>query len=85
MFLVVGGAIKAEGLDKARKAIYYRKGLMERSETFIFLILITILIPWRFILLWIFTILVYFTAILRLRDAYLIFRKLNSNLKVGIS
>ena len=85
MFLVVGGAIKAEGLEKARKAIYYRKGLMERSETFIFLILITILIPWRFILLWIFAILVYFTAILRLRDAYLIFRKLNSNLKGGIS
>jgi len=73
MFLVVGGAIKAEDLKETQKVIYYRKGLIERSETFIFLITITLVMSLRIILMWIFAILIFITAILRLRDAYLIF------------
>ena len=75
MFLITGGAIGGENLEGKQKVIYYRKGLMERSETFIFLVLMTILLfgAWVFILLWIFAVLVFITAILRLRDAYLIF------------
>lgn len=76
MFLVVGGSIKVEDLGETEKVIYYRKGLMERSETFIFLLLINILFfwYWRFILLWLFASLVFLTAFLRLRDTYLIFK-----------
>ena len=75
MFLAVGGAISVDNLNESQKVIYYRKGLIERSETFIFLMMITIFYPWRLFLLWIFAILVFITAILRLRDAFLIFNK----------
>jgi hypothetical protein len=81
MFLIVGGAIKTEELGDSQKVIYYRGSLMERSETFIFLLLLIILIPWRSIILWIFSILVMLTALLRLRDAYIIF-KVKLNLKL---
>ncbi|TFF99188.1 MAG: CDP-alcohol phosphatidyltransferase family protein [Promethearchaeota archaeon] len=74
MFLVVGGAIKAEELDETQKVIYYRRGLMERFETFIFLMIIILIIALRLIFLWLFAILVFITAILRFRDAYLIFK-----------
>jgi len=74
MFLIIGGSVKEIDLEDSKKVIYYRHGLMERSETLIFLLLITILVPWRFILLMIFAILVLITALLRLRDAYLIFK-----------
>ncbi len=74
MFLIVGGSIKEAELEESKKIIYYRFGLMERSETFIFLLLITILVLWRFILLMIFAVLVFITALLRLMDAYLIFK-----------
>ncbi|MFX0105680.1 MAG: CDP-alcohol phosphatidyltransferase family protein [Candidatus Hodarchaeota archaeon] len=74
MFLLVGGAVKAEDLEETKKVIYYRAGLMERSETLIFLLLIIILIPLRSIILWIFFVLVMITALLRLRDAYIIFK-----------
>ncbi|MHA1490523.1 MAG: CDP-alcohol phosphatidyltransferase family protein [Promethearchaeota archaeon] len=74
MFLIVGGAIAPEELGEIQKIIYYRKSLMERSETCIFLILIVILIPWRFLFLWIFATLVFITSILRLIDAYTIFK-----------
>lgn len=70
MFLLIGGAIKEDDLDQAKKVIYYRRGLMERSETLLFLFCITILISLRFLLLWVFSGLVFFTAILRLKDAY---------------
>ncbi|MFW9877422.1 MAG: CDP-alcohol phosphatidyltransferase family protein [Candidatus Thorarchaeota archaeon] len=72
MFLLIGGVMKEEDLDEVKKVIYYRHGLMERSETFIFLISITILIPLRFLLMWIFAGLVFLTALLRIRDAYLL-------------
>ena len=74
MFLVIGGAIKAEELDETQKVIYYRRGLMERFETFIFLMIITLIIALRLIFLWLFAILVFITAILRLRDAFIIFK-----------
>ncbi|MFX0060204.1 MAG: CDP-alcohol phosphatidyltransferase family protein [Candidatus Heimdallarchaeota archaeon] len=74
MFLLVGGAVKAEDLEETKKVIYYRAGLMERSETLIFLLLVIILIPLRSIILWIFFFLVMITALLRLRDAYIIFK-----------
>lgn len=74
MFLLVGGAIKAEDLEETKKVIYYRHGLMERSETFLFLLSMTLFYPWRFELLWLFAILVFITAFLRLRDAYILFK-----------
>jgi phosphatidylglycerophosphate synthase len=75
MFLITGGIIREDNLEGKQKVIYYRNGLMERSETFIFLFLMTILYfgAWRFILLGIFAVLVFITAILRLRDSYHIF------------
>ena len=74
MFLIVGGSIKETNLEESEKVIYYRYGLMERSETFLLLLLITILVIWRFILLMTFAILVFITALLRLRDAYILFK-----------
>jgi phosphatidylglycerophosphate synthase len=73
MFLLVGGTVNVEKLEETKKVIYYRYGLMERSETLIFLFMITILIPLRMILLSTFSALVFFTALLRLRDAYFLF------------
>ncbi|MHA2392344.1 MAG: CDP-alcohol phosphatidyltransferase family protein [Promethearchaeota archaeon] len=70
MFLLVGGVVKTDEIEEDKKVIFYRHSLMERSETLIFLFLIIILVPWRSILLWTFSILVFITALLRLRDAY---------------
>jgi len=70
LFLLVGSAIEVEELKETEKVIYYRHGLMERSETLIFLFLMIVIIPLRSILLWIFSILVVMTALLRLKDAY---------------
>ncbi|MFX1532301.1 MAG: CDP-alcohol phosphatidyltransferase family protein [Promethearchaeota archaeon] len=77
IFLLVGGSVKAENLDETNKVIYYQSGIMERSETFILLFLTTVLISWRNIILWIFALLVLITALLRLRDAYCIFKNNN--------
>ncbi|MFX1379757.1 MAG: CDP-alcohol phosphatidyltransferase family protein [Promethearchaeota archaeon] len=74
MFLLLGAVLKEIELDEIKKVIYYRPGLMERSETFLFLLSITIFVSLRFLLLWTFAGLVFFTAILRLRDAYLILK-----------
>lgn len=73
MFLIVGGIINRDDLDKKSKVIVYQSGLMERSETFFFLLVIILLVPYRFIILWIFALLVFLTALLRLRDAFKIF------------
>jgi len=75
MFLLVGSTVVVDILEENKKVIYYHHGLMERSETLIFLFLMVILIPLRSILLWIFSILVLITALLRLRDAYLILKE----------
>jgi phosphatidylglycerophosphate synthase len=74
MFLLLGAVITENDLNEVKKVIHYRPGLMERSETFIFLFSITIFISMRFLLLWIFSGLVFLTAILRLRDAYLLLK-----------
>jgi len=74
MFLLVGASVKAKDLEESKKVIYYRHGLMERSETLLFLLFTTIFIVWRFILLWAFAVLVFITALLRLRDANIIFK-----------
>ncbi len=74
IFLVVGGAVKSEDLEETQKLLYYSHGIMERSETFIFLILITLFIVWRLILFWIFSILILITALQRLRQAYIMFK-----------
>ena len=73
MFLLVGGAVEGENLEGKKKVLYYRHSLMERSETLIFLFLMIVLIPWRYIILWIFFSLVLITALIRLKDAYSIF------------
>lgn len=74
MFLLVGGTAKVEELEEKEKVIYYRHSLMERSETLIFLLVMLLIIPLRSIVLLIFSILVLITALLRLRDAYFIFK-----------
>ncbi|MFX1288949.1 MAG: hypothetical protein ACFFFY_10390, partial [Promethearchaeota archaeon] len=73
MFLIVGGIINRDNLNKNSKVITYQGGLIERSETFIFLLAILILIPLRSVILWVFAILIFLTALLRLRNAYQIF------------
>ncbi|MFX0083500.1 MAG: CDP-alcohol phosphatidyltransferase family protein [Candidatus Hodarchaeota archaeon] len=78
IFLLVGGSVKTEDLDTTKKVIYYQSGIMERSETLIFLVLLTVLIPWRNIILWIFAFLVLLTALFRLRDAYHLFKNKNN-------
>ncbi len=75
MFLIVGGIIKKSGVENESKVIVYQTGLMERSETFLFFLAMIILIPWRLMLLWIFSALVFVTAILRLIEAYKIFKE----------
>lgn len=76
MFLIVSMlSEEIEGNNGVRKVIRYKKGFMERSETLIILFLTVLLFPWRLILLWLFTILVFLTAILRLKESYVLFNK----------
>ena len=75
MFIIVGGITKRNSLENNSKVITYQAGLMERSETFLFFFAMIILIPWRLILLWIFSVLVFATAILRLIKAYKLFQE----------
>ncbi|MHA2008713.1 MAG: CDP-alcohol phosphatidyltransferase family protein [Promethearchaeota archaeon] len=74
MFLLVGRAVDIGELKEKEKIIYYRHSLMERSETLVFLFLTLLIIPLRSILLFIFSILVVITALLRLKDANKIFK-----------
>jgi phosphatidylglycerophosphate synthase len=75
MFLIVGGITKRDSVESTSKVITYQTGLMERSETFLFFLAMIILIPWRLILLWIFSGLVFTTAILRLIKARKLFQE----------
>jgi len=75
MFLIVGGIVKRNSVENTSKVITYQTGLMERSETFLFFLAMIILIPWRLILLWIFSGLVFTTAILRLIKAHKLFKE----------
>ncbi len=74
MFLIVGGITKRGSIESTTKVITYQTGLMERSETFLFFLAMIILIPWRLVLLWIFSGLVFTTAILRLIKARKLFK-----------
>jgi phosphatidylglycerophosphate synthase len=74
IFLAIGSAAMRVNLDTNQKLLYYARGIMERAETFIFLLVITIFFEWRIIFLWIFAVLVFLTAFQRLRTAYLMFQ-----------
>lgn len=75
MFLIVGSITKRSSVESTSKVITYQSGLMERSETFLFFLAMIILIPWRLILLWIFSVLIFTTAILRLIKARKLFQE----------
>ena len=75
MFLIVGGITKRSSVENTSKIITYQSGLMERSETFLFFLAMIILIPLRLMLLWVFSALVFMTAILRLIEARKIFEE----------
>jgi phosphatidylglycerophosphate synthase len=75
LFLIISGLSQQDQSDRKSKVFKYRKGLIERSETFLFLMAINLLFFMRFLLLWIFAILVFITALLRLWDAYILFKK----------
>jgi len=69
MFLLSGILTNAHNREKSPKIIPYRKGFMERSETFIFFLLIDILFSVRLILIWILALFIMITACLRLIEA----------------
>lgn len=76
IFLLIGGAMDEETLQKMpekQKVIFYANGLMERTETFIFLFFMIIFPIFRSFLLWTFAGLVFFTAIQRFIQAYRMF------------
>ena len=73
MFLLSGILTRVNESEKSSKVIPFRKGFMERSETFLFFLFIDIFFTFRMILLWIFAIFVLFTAFLRLIEVYRIF------------
>ena len=76
IFLLIGGAVKVEQIEKMRddkKVIYYSGGIMERTETFLFLFFMIILSPLRLTLMWIFALLIFITALQRFYHAYVLF------------
>jgi len=78
IFLLIGGAVnesQIEQMDEKKKVIFYASGIMERTETFIFLfsMLIFDFSIVRIILMWIFAVLVFITAFQRLYHAYKLF------------
>ncbi|TFF88176.1 MAG: CDP-alcohol phosphatidyltransferase family protein [Promethearchaeota archaeon] len=77
-FLIVGAKIDELKKTKSDKVLYYPNGIMERTETFIFLFLTIILMSYRFILLLIFAILTFITALQRIIGAYWFFNKSNT-------
>ncbi|TXT61831.1 MAG: conserved membrane protein of unknown function [Promethearchaeota archaeon] len=74
VFLSVGHALNEEEIEN-QKFIFYSTGLMERSETFLILLITIILINFRFILLTLFSILTSITTIQRIGFAYKKFHK----------
>jgi len=80
IFLLIGGAVnesQIEQMDEKKKVIFYTSGLMERTETFIFLFLMLVFdfSIVRIILMWCFSVLVFITAFQRLYHAYKLFYK----------
>jgi phosphatidylglycerophosphate synthase len=74
VFLAIGGAVNEEKLERSEKIIYYARGIMERGETFLFLIVLILLPIARLIILWLFAFLVFITALQRLKEGYDLFR-----------
>lgn len=73
IFLLIGAAIppnQAQKLSESQKVIYYTGGIMERTETFIFIFIMLIFPIFREFLLWLFATLVFITAIQRLLHGY---------------
>lgn len=66
IFLALGGVVKQEALSDTEKALYYTRGIMERGETEIFLVFLTVVPELRVHALWIFAGLVLVTALQRL-------------------
>lgn len=82
-FLVVGiftdNKTSEDNHVATNKSFHYSRGLMERPEAFVFFILM-ILIPAQFLLLSsIFSVLVFYTAVKRLKDFWDNFSKIKSN------
>ena len=74
MFLLSGILINDNDMQNSPKVIPYRKGFIERSETFMIFLLIDIFFTLRLILLWVFAFFVLFTAFLRLIGAHRTFK-----------
>lgn len=73
VFLAIGGAVNENNLKNSKKMIYYAKGIMERGETFIFLLILILFPLIRYIVLWLFALLVFITALQRLIQGYKLF------------
>lgn len=73
IFLSIGAAAESFNFSENEKLIYYSGGIMERSETFLFLILMNIFVSLRILIFWLFGILIFITTLQRLRHAYLLF------------
>jgi phosphatidylglycerophosphate synthase len=74
VFLAIGGAVNEEKLERSEKIIYYANGIMERGETFLFLVVLILIPITRLIILWLFAFLVFITALQRLKAGYELFR-----------
>ncbi len=79
IFLSIGAAAKLISMNDDQKLIYYSGGIMERSETFIFLIIMNIFTFLRIYLFWLFALLIFITVLQRIRSAYLLFYDLEKN------
>ncbi len=78
IFLLIGGAVnesQLERMDEKKKVLFYATGLMERTETFIFLFFMLVfdISIVRIVLMWVFAVLVYITAFQRFYHAYKLF------------
>lgn len=76
IFLLVGSAtnrLQKGQLSSKEKIIIYTGGLMERTETILFLEVMILIPPIQVIVMWIFAGLVFFTAIQRVLLAYRVF------------
>ncbi|MGV9206081.1 MAG: CDP-alcohol phosphatidyltransferase family protein, partial [Promethearchaeia archaeon] len=76
IFLVIASAVtqvQLEQQENYEKLLYYSSGIIERSETFIFLFLITLIIALRALIMWIFAALIFITTVQRFYSAYRLF------------
>ncbi|UYP44023.1 hypothetical protein NEF87_000308 [Candidatus Lokiarchaeum ossiferum] len=81
IFLLIGGAVnrlQEKNLNQQAKVIFYSTGIMERTETFIFILLMMVFSIFRLFLLYLFAFLVFLTAFQRFYNAYKMFYKKSS-------